>query len=105
VANRDALTAVIVEGFACLTAAEAVARLDAAGIANARVNDMRHCAFSSAMPAVFSAATRASTSTGRMAVMVCDGADCAAARPEALYCTWMLRLRMTSRHFAFSAAK
>ena len=40
VANRDALTAVIVEGFARLTAAEAVARLDAAGIANARVNDM-----------------------------------------------------------------
>jgi len=40
VANRDALTAVIVEGFARLTAADAVARLDAAGIANARVNDM-----------------------------------------------------------------
>ena len=40
VANRDALTALIVEGFARLTAAEAVARLDAAGIANARVNDM-----------------------------------------------------------------
>ena len=40
VANRDALTALIVEGFARLTAAEAVARLDAAGIANARVNDI-----------------------------------------------------------------
>jgi itaconate CoA-transferase len=41
VANRDALTAVIVAGFARLTAAEVVARLDAAGIANAGVNDMR----------------------------------------------------------------
>ena len=40
VANREALTALISEGFARLTAAEAVARLDAAGIANARVNDM-----------------------------------------------------------------
>ena len=41
VANRDALTAVIVAGFARLTAPEVVARLDAAGIANAAVNDMR----------------------------------------------------------------
>src|SRR3954447_6356294 len=40
VANREALTGLIVEGFAGLTAAEVVARLDAAGIANARVNDM-----------------------------------------------------------------
>lgn len=40
VANRDALTAVIVAGFARLSAAEAVARLDTAGIANSRVNDM-----------------------------------------------------------------
>ena len=40
VANRDALTDAIVEGFARLSAAEVVARLDAAGIANARVNDM-----------------------------------------------------------------
>jgi itaconate CoA-transferase len=40
VANRAALTGLIVEGFAGLTAAEVVARLDAAGIANARVNDM-----------------------------------------------------------------
>ena len=40
VANREALTGLIVEGFAGLTAAEMVARLDAAGIANAQVNDM-----------------------------------------------------------------
>ena len=40
VANREALTAAIVAGFAGLSAAEVVARLDAAGIANARVNDM-----------------------------------------------------------------
>ena len=40
VANREALTALIIEGFARLTAAEAMARLDGAGIANARVNDV-----------------------------------------------------------------
>lgn len=40
VANRDALTALIVAGFARLTAAETIARLDVAGIANSRVNDM-----------------------------------------------------------------
>lgn len=37
---RDALHAIIVAAFAPLTAAEVVARLDAAQIANARVNDM-----------------------------------------------------------------
>ena len=40
VANRGELTDLIVQVFACLTAAEAMARLDNAGIANARVNDM-----------------------------------------------------------------
>jgi itaconate CoA-transferase len=40
VANRDALTTLIIAGFARLTAAEAMARLDSAGIANARVNDV-----------------------------------------------------------------
>jgi crotonobetainyl-CoA:carnitine CoA-transferase CaiB-like acyl-CoA transferase len=40
VANREALTTLIIEGFARLTAAEAMARLDSAGIANARVNDV-----------------------------------------------------------------
>ncbi|MBD7959619.1 MULTISPECIES: CaiB/BaiF CoA-transferase family protein [Comamonas] len=39
-ANRAALQAVIVETFAALTAEQVVARLEAAGIANARVNDM-----------------------------------------------------------------
>jgi itaconate CoA-transferase len=39
-AARDALQALIDEAFAPLTAAEVVARLDAAGIANARVNTM-----------------------------------------------------------------
>ena len=39
--DREALTAAIVAGFAGLSAAEVAARLDAAGIANARVNDMR----------------------------------------------------------------
>ena len=39
-ANRDALTAVIVAAFAGLTAAEVVGRLDAAGIANAQVRNM-----------------------------------------------------------------
>ena len=39
-ANRAALQAVIVETFASLTAEQVVARLEAAGIANARVNDM-----------------------------------------------------------------
>ncbi|MBP8187623.1 MAG: CoA transferase, partial [Comamonas sp.] len=39
-ANRAALQAVIVETFAALTAPQVVARLEAAGIANARVNDM-----------------------------------------------------------------
>ncbi len=38
---RDALRAIIVAAFASLTAAEVVERLDAAGIANARMNDMR----------------------------------------------------------------
>ena len=39
-AHRDSLRAFIVEAFAELTAEQALARLDAAGIANARVNDM-----------------------------------------------------------------
>ena len=39
-ANRAALQAVIVATFAALTAPQVVARLEAAGIANARVNDM-----------------------------------------------------------------
>ena len=38
--NREALRAVILQVFGQLTAAEVVARLDAAQIANARVNDM-----------------------------------------------------------------
>ncbi len=38
--NRATLKAVIVEAFAPLTAAQVVARLDQAGIANARINDM-----------------------------------------------------------------
>ena len=39
-ANRAELQALILEHFAALTAAQVVERLDAAGIANARVNDM-----------------------------------------------------------------
>ncbi len=39
-ANRAALHAIVAEAFAGLSSAEAVARLDAAGIANAKVNDM-----------------------------------------------------------------
>jgi itaconate CoA-transferase len=39
-ANRDALRAIILEAFSTLTAPEVVARLDAAQIANARVNTM-----------------------------------------------------------------
>ncbi|WP_092697364.1 CaiB/BaiF CoA transferase family protein [Acidovorax soli] len=39
-AHRDALQALIVQGFSALTAAQVVERLEAAGIANARVNDM-----------------------------------------------------------------
>ena len=38
---RDELHRIIVAAFAPLTAAQVIARLDAAGIANARVNDMR----------------------------------------------------------------
>ncbi|HUZ62999.1 MAG TPA: CaiB/BaiF CoA-transferase family protein [Acetobacteraceae bacterium] len=41
VANRDALAALITERFAGRTVAEVMALLDAAGIANARVNDMQ----------------------------------------------------------------
>jgi itaconate CoA-transferase len=41
VANREALHAAIAEAFAGLTAQEAIARLDAAQIANANVNDMQ----------------------------------------------------------------
>jgi len=37
---REALRAIIVDTFATLTAAEVVTRLDDAGIANARMNDM-----------------------------------------------------------------
>jgi itaconate CoA-transferase len=40
VAARDALEEFIVDAFAALSAAEVVARLDQAGIANARMNDM-----------------------------------------------------------------
>ena len=40
VENRGALTACIVRAFAGLSAAEVMARLDRAGIANARVNEM-----------------------------------------------------------------
>ena len=39
-ANRDALQALIEQEFSSLTAAQVVERLEAAGIANARVNDM-----------------------------------------------------------------
>jgi itaconate CoA-transferase len=39
-AARDELRKIIVDAFASLTAAEVVARLDGAGIANARMNDM-----------------------------------------------------------------
>lgn len=39
-ANREALQTIIEQAFAELTAAEVIERLDAAGIANARVNDM-----------------------------------------------------------------
>lgn len=39
-ANRDALTALILDVFAALSRVEVLARLDAAGIANASVNDM-----------------------------------------------------------------
>ena len=39
-ANRDALQALIVQTFSSLSAAQVVERLDEAGIANARVNDM-----------------------------------------------------------------
>ena len=39
-AHRDALQALIVQSFSALTAAQLVERLEAAGIANARVNDM-----------------------------------------------------------------
>jgi crotonobetainyl-CoA:carnitine CoA-transferase CaiB-like acyl-CoA transferase len=41
VGARDALKAIIVAAFAPLTAAQVVERLEAAGIANARVNEMR----------------------------------------------------------------
>ena len=41
VANRDALKAIILARFAALTAPQVVALLDAAGIANANVNEMR----------------------------------------------------------------
>ncbi len=40
-ANRDLLAAMIVARFSGMTAAEVAAKLDEAGIANARVNDMR----------------------------------------------------------------
>ena len=40
VANRDALDAIIVSAFATLSSEEATRRLEGAGIANARVNDM-----------------------------------------------------------------
>jgi crotonobetainyl-CoA:carnitine CoA-transferase CaiB-like acyl-CoA transferase len=39
-ANREELQALILDVFNALTAAQVVQRLDAAGIANARVNDM-----------------------------------------------------------------
>ncbi|HMN57442.1 MAG TPA: CaiB/BaiF CoA-transferase family protein [Ottowia sp.] len=39
-AHRDELKAIIVQAFAALTTAQVEARLDAAGIANARMNDM-----------------------------------------------------------------
>ena len=41
VASRNELHALIVDAFSLLTAAEVVSRLDEAGIANARMNDMR----------------------------------------------------------------
>src|SRR5688572_20619330 len=41
VEHQDALNAIITEAFAALTAAQAVERLDAAGIANARMNTVR----------------------------------------------------------------
>ena len=41
VENREALTTCIIKAFAGLSAAEVMARLDRAGIANARVNEMQ----------------------------------------------------------------
>jgi crotonobetainyl-CoA:carnitine CoA-transferase CaiB-like acyl-CoA transferase len=41
VANREPLAGVILEAFASLSAAQVIGRLDDAGIANARMNDMR----------------------------------------------------------------
>ena len=41
VAHQDQLTQIITQAFSTLTAADVVARLDAAGIANARMNTMR----------------------------------------------------------------
>jgi crotonobetainyl-CoA:carnitine CoA-transferase CaiB-like acyl-CoA transferase len=41
VQNREALKSIICDSFASLSSAEAVAKLDAAGIANAHVNDMQ----------------------------------------------------------------
>ncbi|MGE4611725.1 MAG: CaiB/BaiF CoA-transferase family protein [Paracoccaceae bacterium] len=40
VANKEALTEIIIEAFASLTAEDVIVRLDKAGIANARMNDM-----------------------------------------------------------------
>ncbi len=78
---RDALRAIIVDAFRPLTAAEVVARLDAAGIANARMNDM-HDVWNHPQLAARHRWADVDTPAGRIPAPVPPGMEPAAARMD-----------------------
>ena len=71
-AARDALRPIIVDTFATLTAAEVVARLDEAGIANARMNDM-HAVWSHAQLAARDRWTQVDSPAGTIPALLPPG--------------------------------
>ncbi len=71
-ASREALRAIIAKAFAKLTADEVVARLDAAGIANARMNDM-HEVWSHAQLQARNRWTEVATAVGPIPALVPPG--------------------------------
>jgi itaconate CoA-transferase len=72
VAHRDPLKTIILEAFAGLTAAQVVERLDAAGIANANVNDM-HDVWAHPQLAARDRWREIGTSAGRVASLLPPG--------------------------------
>ncbi|MGU7840965.1 CaiB/BaiF CoA transferase family protein [Burkholderia sp. AW33-5] len=72
VANRDELAAVIVRAFSMLTAADVIDRLEQAGIANARMNDM-HAVWAHEQLAARHRWTRVDTPAGEIPALLPPG--------------------------------